>query len=400
MDSDSTQYRLGSAYAVPLMLFFTAVLLFIALLLRQRELTALCLVTIGIMVTAYIWSRYGLRATQFDLGAERSHLFPGEELKIYLDVVNAKAIPIHMEVNAGFSDMSGSHRINEIKPQSCGLLGYQGAGFQWRHEVTRRGIYSVGPLEVNAGDPFGFFPQKSLIPTQQEIVVYPRLAPIKSTAFSRQEAFGMPGAQSHVRDPVLIQGTRDYQASEPARHIHWKATARHNRLQTKVFASSHQEKSMLLLDVAGFDRQHREQDFERILEVIASLAEQKDRQGSATGLLTNAVLLGSAANILPPARNPYQLSMIMETLARCTMTAGSDLLTLLRHNIATPWGTSCVIFTLRNDSSAQLVKAFLERRRLPVNVYTCEKALSLREQDSATGESEEANQDGKTIEAA
>jgi uncharacterized protein (DUF58 family) len=382
------------------MLFFTAVLLFIALLQRQHELTALCLVTIGIMAVAYFWSRASLRATEFALEVERSRLFPGEQLQLTLDVLNAKALPIHVNVSAGFSKPFGESRPEATHSQSSGLLGYQKATFHWHLLVSRRGVHSVGPLDLTTGDPFGFFPRQTQISTHHEIVVYPRLVPVKASAFSRREAFGVPGAQSHVRDPVLIQGTRDYQASEPARHIHWKASARHNRLQTKVFASSYQEKSMFLLDVSGFERQQDDADFERMLEVIASLAEQKDRQGSATGLLTNSVLQGSSTGILPPARNPYQISMIMETLARCTTTAGTDLLTQLSRSIQIPWGTSCAVFTLKNNSSADQVKTFLQRRRLPVKVFSCEEALDLRKQITWVDAGEEAAGDDRMVNVA
>ena len=378
-DSDSIPYRIGSAYAVPLMLFFVAVLLFIALLQRQQELTALCLVTFGVMVGAYFCSRASLRATKFELDVEHSHLFPGEQLRICLNVINAKALPIHISANAAISRASVANHKKETESQSSGMLGYQKATFRWDLAVGGRGIYSIGPLHVMAGDPFGFFPRQSQIPIHREIVVYPGLTPLKPVVFSRHEAFGAPGGRSHVRDPVHILGTRDYQPSEPARHIHWKASARHNRLQTKVFAPSRQEKLLLLLDASGFARQPDDSVFEKILEVIASLAEQKDRQGSATGLVTNAKLHGPSKSILPPARNPGQIALIMETLARCTMATAGDLLSLLRRSCDIPWGTSCTLFAFGLEQETQLVKSFFLSRRIPLEVFTCQKALALRE---------------------
>ena len=375
--SESTPYRLGSVYAVPLMLFFTAVLLFIALLQRQHELTALCLVTIGIMVAAWFMSQVSLRATKFNLKVERSRLFPGDRLNIRVDMANAKAWPIHAAVNVELPPAFSAHPTNTTDLQSSGLLGYQKAVFHWGLSAERRGVHEIGPLRINASDPFGFFPRQTRILSRQEVIVYPRLVPLRPAGFPKHEAFGVQGGQSHVRDPVLIQGTRDYERSEPARHIHWKASARHSRLQTKVFSSSYQEKSLFLLDVAGFDSRQDEEDFAKILEVVASLAVQKDSQGFATGLLTNSTLSGSYAAFLPPARNPYQISMIMETLARCTMTAGIDLLDQLNRCNDIPWGTSCALFTMKENQSANLVKSFLKRRRLHVKLFSAQKALAL-----------------------
>ena len=378
---ESASYRLGSVYAVPVMLFLTAVVLFIALLQRQHELTGLCLFTIGIMAAAWFMSLASLRSTTFTLRVRRSRLFPGDQLHTDVEVSNAKAWPIHVAVQVESSPTLSADPTDALPLQSGGLLGYQKAAFHWNLATEHRGVYMIGPLQISAGDPFGFFPRQTRVLCRQEIVVYPRLVQLNPAEFQRQEAFGTPGGLSHVRDPVLIQGTRDYEGSEPARHIHWKASARHGKLQTKVFASSHQEKLMFLLDVAGFDSQNDSADFEKILEVFASLAEQKDRQGFAMGLMTNAALRGSSTAFLPPARNPYQISMMMETLARCTMRANIDLLDQLSRSSEIPWGTSCTLFTIEENQSAKLVKAYLEQRRLHVKVLTVDKAIALCNED-------------------
>ncbi len=69
-----------------------------------------------------------------------------------------------------------------------------------------------------------------------------------------RELFGVPGVKSPVKDPVYILGTRDYQPSGPSRHIHWKASARHLKLQEKVFEPSEQEKVLLALEVGSFQK--------------------------------------------------------------------------------------------------------------------------------------------------
>ena len=89
--------------------------------------------------------------------------------------------------------------------------------------------------------------------------------------------------------------------------FHWKASARHNRLQEKVFESTHQEKILLVVDVGSFARHQAEEDFERALEVVASLAVRLDQQGHALGLIANGCLVGGGPAIVPVARNDQQL---------------------------------------------------------------------------------------------
>jgi len=382
MELPSDQDRLGSIYAVPLMLFFVAVLLFVALLQGQQPLTALCLITIAVFSCAFMWSRVSLRATRFDLAAAHTSLFPDEELPLTLEVINDKALPIHLAVRPGISGALIAAGDKPLAWQTGGLLGYQKATFRWTLTAIRRGVHTVGPTVAASGDPFGFFPRQTRIPGQREILVYPRLVPLRPVPLPRRDAFGAPGARSHVRDPVHILGTRDYQPPEPARHIHWKASARCGRLQTKVIAPSQQEKTLLLLDAAGFADQSADEAFEGVLEVIAGMAVQKDRQGLATGFATNALIRAPGRSALAPARNPRQIALILETLARTVKTSTGDLLNVVRGGLQLSHGTSCVVFTFALDRKAEMLLAFLLRRGIPVKAFTWEASLALRD-DSA-----------------
>ena len=68
----------------------------------------------------------------------------------------------------------------------------------------------------------------------------------------KRDFFGVPGGESPVNDPVYILGTSDYHYGRPSKYIHWKASARYQRLQEKVFDSSEQEKVLFLIDVGEF----------------------------------------------------------------------------------------------------------------------------------------------------
>jgi len=54
------EYRVSSIFIVPLIVFFVGVLLFIALLHGQRDLTVFAILILGVVAGARLWSRYGL----------------------------------------------------------------------------------------------------------------------------------------------------------------------------------------------------------------------------------------------------------------------------------------------------------------------------------------------------
>ena len=181
----------------------------------------------------------------------------------------------------------------------------------------------------------------------------------------------MPGTRSPVQDPVYILGTRDYQAGRPSRFIHWKASARHHRLQEKVFDPSEQEKVVLVLDVDGFVTHEARKEFEQALEVTASLAVRLEQEGKAFGFATNADSIGGNGPFLPIAGHRQQLPNLLESLARLKMsvrTTGDD---LLIGKMPTPSGASAVIFTYDAGQSSQTLARLLSIRSVPSIFVVC-----------------------------
>ena len=107
-----------------------------------------------------------------------------------------------------------------------------------------------------------------------------------------------------------------------------------------------------------------EEEFERTLEAVASLAVRFDRQGFAVGLVSNSTVVGGNPAILSIARNPQQLPAILETLARLNMQSSGDLMTMFRQGIGLPWGVSCVHFSYEEDAKTLAIEDYFMHRKL------------------------------------
>lgn len=362
---ETLESRLPSVYIIRLVQFMVGVCLFISLLYGQRELTILALLVLGITIGTNLWSRLSLSRIRCSSMVDKQKLFPGETLALLVKAVNRNFLPVWLQVNMhveGALDPSSG----EISfTSNCGLLWYQQTRFNWQLFARRRGVYRVGSAHIKVGDIFGFFPREKRTADDIEVIVYPRLVPLKPFSLPSRDFFGLPGARSPVQDPIYILGTRDYQHGRPARHIHWKASARHNRLQEKVFEPSEQEKVLLTFEVSQFEKANASEYFERTLEVVGSLAVQSYQRGYAVGLVTNGMVKGGPS-FVSMGRSPQQLASILEILARLKMKTDANLLDSLGPILELPWGLSAVHFSYTHDEGTQATGEYFSHRRIPM----------------------------------
>ena len=374
--------REASLFVVPLVQLMVGVLLFAALLHAQKTLIIASVLILGLMILAKIWSGLSSSGVTCLSAVDKDRLFPGETCTLEIRAENAKFLPVWLQADPAFPGGLASFTESEESVRQSGLLGYQGVNFRWTVAARKRGVYRVGPPRVRVGDYFGFFPREKGADRALDVVVYPRLIPLKHIPLPRRDFFGVPGTESPVQDPVYILGTRDYQHDQPARHIHWKASARHNRLQEKIFEPTVQEKVLLVLEVDQFEKEGASNEFEDTLGVIASLAVQLDQKGYAVGLATNGAMTGGGSSLVSVAAAPLHLSTILEILARVRMEKKADLIDMLRAGLSLTWGVSCIHFSCGQNVSTRMAEVyFTSRRAAPLFAMCRPPAEELRDGD-------------------
>ncbi len=371
MVMESQESRVSSIFIIPLMQFFVGVLLFVALLHRQRDLAVLTILVLGVMGGVRLWSRMSLAGITCYSMVDKEKVFPGEMLTLHVRVENAKFLPVWLQITMPIDGSLNPSSDDTTITNESGLLWYQRAHFNRTLVAQQRGIHQVGPPHIKVADLFGFFPRERAERKDLHVIVYPRLVPLKPFSLPRRDFFGAPGAKSPVQDPIYVLGTRDYQHWRPARYIHWKASARHNHLQEKVFEPSEQLKVLLAVDVDQFGDKNATKEFEYTLEAVASLAVQFDQMGYAMGFVTNGVVQGGSS-ILPIARNPQQLPAILEVLARLQMRPKRDLVDTLHRGLQLVWGASCVHFSYKEDIKTRAIEGYFSHRKTPMVFVVCQ----------------------------
>ncbi len=284
--------------------------------------------------------RLSLHRVRFTAEPSRNRLFPGERAGFSVRCENRKAVPADIEVRLSLRRLTvpASRDPAEIGMEArqsavelgrrVRLLWFQETAFTLESSPLERGVYSAAPIQLSGTDPFGLFRSSSRIPGEQEILVVPRIRPIRPVPQPVSETLGDRPAAGPIGDPAFFAGVREYDPGRPSRHIHWKASARHGALLEKLFEPTAREGILLLLDAAGFADAGDEQEFELALSAAASIAFSLHRRGIAVGLAADVRRVGAGGRsgdgllVIAPDTGPP--GRIFEALARMVPERSGD----------------------------------------------------------------------------
>jgi uncharacterized protein (DUF58 family) len=299
------------------------------------RLTYLLFATLAVSA-AWAWSSlHGLRVKRYTR-AKRAQV--GRVMDEYLAIKNASWLPKLVVVVQDQSSLPGHHAGHVIHS----LGAHQ--TFDWRARTLceERGHFRLGPVTTSGRDPLGLFERQRVFPQTSTIVVYPAVMPVRGLLPPRGP---LPGGDTLRRRTHHITpnaaGVRDYVPGDSLSRIHWRSTARKNKLIVKEFERDPISNVWIFLDMEESVQATRagargdeespvhEADMERPLwrrveefqlapsteeygvTAAASMANVSIRQRYAVGL----VAYGQHREVIQPDREERQQTRLLETLA-------------------------------------------------------------------------------------
>ena len=347
--SDSTSFLLGK---------FGLIILVIILLIAAWNGLVFIVILLGLAISAAVlgklWSRFSLRGVGCKRTMSEDRVFPGEAVELKVRLVNHKILPLPWVQLSHL--IPGQLVIQDATTESVQddnqrIMGYSASLFwysavSWRHNLLcrKRGYYRLGNLTVTSGDIFGLYPRSSTYPSDDTIIVYPGIFPIEQFGLPSINPLGETRAERRIfEDQTRTIGVREYTPHDSLRYIHWKASARHQNLQVKVFEPTTTLKIALFIVVDSF-QSGDEDDFELGVSAAASLANYIIQKRSQVGLFANArsSVFNESIRMAPGGGNA-QMVGILEALARATPQPEGAFAEFFQDVYGTlPWGTTCV----------------------------------------------------------
>jgi len=214
---------------------------------------------------------------------------------------------------------------------------------RWRRKLTcvHRGVFKLGETRIRSGDPFGFFEREHRYVDTVEVLVYPRVVPLRGLGLPlHHPSLDVVSRRSHVSDPTRTAMIREYRPDDAQRFIHWPSTARRGSLQVRVLEPATSLHVSLLLDVRGFSfGVYREELLEQTLSAIASMAVFLQSKGSPVAFVANT----QVPIVIPAGASVPHLQSLLESLARLTTAAGPTIVPWALDHL--PRGDTIVLAT-------------------------------------------------------
>ena len=182
--------------------------------------------------------------------------------------------------------------------------------------ARKRGEYALGPVRLHVSDPLGFFHFRRRYRLFSKLIILPSALMIPELAIRPMGRLGEYqfdgyGAKGSGID---FHGVREYNRGDELRRVHWRSTAKHNRLNVIEYEHSRAEDAVIAIDL----RRGSEvgsgiyTSLEYGVRIAAGIIEQTLDSGSSARIIGDGIV-GPAAMF---GRGLDHLHVLLDALAR------------------------------------------------------------------------------------
>lgn len=340
-------------------LILAGFVMLVGLVLHQDGLMTISSLLLTVAGVGWVWKHFALRGVEYERNFSERRAFVGEVIDLTITVTNRKPLPlawlrIEDEYPLPVGLLDGTLAPCN-KPETAYLTNllslrwYERVRWRYRLQCSQRGVYAFGPAKISSGDLFGLFSESVISPKINWLIVYPQVRPLEDFELPPKEPFGEIKARQRIfEDPSRTIGVRDYHAKDAPKRIHWKATARQQKLQVRVYEPTTIQQLAIFMNIATLPKVWHgviPSLLEKVISVTASIAAYGIERRWQVGVLANGCWPQSDQPLkVLPGRSPDQLTSILESLAAVTSVPTISIEEFIaRESPRLPWGATLVV---------------------------------------------------------
>ena len=205
--------------------------------------TLVALLIVSLVYTIFVFVRI-----KFLQEIDKRVIVKGENVRLVVKISN-EDILVYPYVFATFFS-SHSSFIGKNSSQSLSISPKSGKEFIFDMECILRGEYDVGLSEIYIEDFLGLIKLKYKIPEPKKIIVYPKIEHLPNFSILSSGSTDSQSAENGLQYNMNnIKDIREYIDGDSFRKIHWKLTARNDRLMIKNYEGTTEANVNILLDL-------------------------------------------------------------------------------------------------------------------------------------------------------
>jgi uncharacterized protein (DUF58 family) len=323
----------------------------------------LAYVSLVLGLASYFTVRLGVRHLDASCDFSAKRLTAGDSLSMVVKFKRPRFLPLpwlKVSVQVPPRLQSSLPRAEHVTP----LVGQREHMVTFQLRGMRRGRYTIGPMTLVGGDMFGLFSSVRTVPICAQISVHPHIAPVHGWLGGKQLDGGRQASGQSGSDSGSVYGVREYVRGDRISQIHWRATARTGRLQTKEYELCVTSEICVVPDMSqsSYTRENGEALFELGLSIAASLLHHTYLQHTDF----SCVFHGDTYETTPRGCSLALLEHALDVLATASPSCASDFsqtLSRAAHD-ATPGTTLVVVSPCLTSSAAAVISNCVRRMRV------------------------------------
>tara|TARA_B100000586_G_scaffold258138_1_gene222405 strand:+ start:233 stop:1444 length:1212 start_codon:yes stop_codon:yes gene_type:complete len=284
----------------------------------------------------------------------RNHLLSvGEQIDKRISIRNLSVIPKTLILATDITTIP--------EYTSSFALGLTTKGYRsWRSTdyARQRGVFEMGPIEISTTDLLGIYRATTRHGEIDKIMVYPKIYDLRNFNIGTSQITneGTSRKKSNILSPHA-SSVREYAYGDSLSRVHWKTTARTNRLMSKEFDVGSSNEVVILndLDISVQCGRLEDSTDELSISVTASLTKSYTDSHTPVGFLSH----GNDRYYITPGIGSSHFDRTMQTLAVAKPGNGKKLQQVIaeERNI---WFNNSSIIIITPSSETEWVTALSE----------------------------------------
>lgn len=202
---------------------------------------------LGLLAASFLWSgRINKKISVYQRTEQRDY-YVDEVLEVSSFIDNDSFLPVpHIEIidrtEEKLSGDAAKLTITSLLPMGREIV---------RREIPARyrGIYELGPIDIEIYDVLGVFKRKRRVLSDTRVKVYPRIHSIEKINLKSLQSYGtLTTKQKAFEDNTSISDIRKYYPGDSIKRIHWKVSAKKRNLLVKNYEMTGSAATYIFLD--------------------------------------------------------------------------------------------------------------------------------------------------------